>query len=175
MNIKQYKIKDLTPYSNNPRVNDQAVDAVAESISRFGFKVPIIVDKDNVIITGHTRLKAAKKLGMKEVPVILADDLTPDQVKAFRLADNKTGELAEWDFEKLDIEMDGMDLKDFGFIKSIEKELEYDFEKLLESINVKEAVINPEYISIRTNSENKEKIVKLIAENIQGYCHVETS
>jgi len=175
MKIKQTPINDLNPYPNNPRVNDHAVDAVAASIQEFGFKVPIIVDKDNVIITGHTRLKAAKKLGMKEVPVILADDLTPDQVKAFRLADNKTGELAEWDFEKLDIEMDGMDLKDFGFIKSIEKELEYDFEKLLESINVKEAVINPEYISIRTNSENKEKIVKLIAENIQGYCHVETS
>ena len=175
MKIKQTPINDLNPYPNNPRINDQAVDAVAESIKQFGFKVPIVIDKDNVIITGHTRLKAAKKLGMKEVPVILADDLTPDQVKAFRLADNKTGELAEWDFEKLDIEMDGMDLKDFGFIKSIEKELEYDFEKLLESINVKEAVINPEYISIRTNSENKEKIVKLIAENIQGYCHVETS
>ena len=175
MKIKQMKVEDLKPYPNNPRVNDQAVDAVAESISRFGFKVPIIVDKDNVIITGHTRLKAAKKLGLETVPVIMAEDLTPDQVKAFRLADNKTGEIAVWDLSKLDIEMDGMDLKDFGFIKSIEKELEYDFEKLLESINVKEAVINPEYISIRTNSENKEKIVKLIAENIQGYCHVETS
>ena len=117
MNIKQYKIKDLTPYSNNPRINDQAINAVAASIQEFGFKVPIVVDKNNVIITGHTRLKAAKKLGMKEVPVILADDLTPDQVKAFRLADNKTGELAIWDFEKLEAELDeiDMDMEDFGF------------------------------------------------------------
>jgi len=117
MKIKQMKVEDLKPYPNNPRINDQAVDAVAASIQEFGFKVPIIVDRDNVIITGHTRLKAAKKLGMKEVPVILADDLTPDQVKAFRLADNKTGELAGWDFEKLEVELSEleMDMDDFGF------------------------------------------------------------
>ena len=125
MDIKQYKIKDLTPYNNNPRANDQAVDAVAESIKQFGFKVPIVIDKDNVIITGHTRLKAATKLGLKTVPVILADDLTPDQVKAFRLADNKTGELAGWDFEKLEVELSEleMDMEGFGF-EIEEKEIE---------------------------------------------------
>lgn len=111
-------VDSLIPYANNPRLNDNAVDAVAASIKEFGFKVPIVVDGENVIINGHTRLKAAHKLGMKQVPVIVADDLTPEQVKAFRLADNKTGELAQWDMAKLGIELDGIediDMSDFGF------------------------------------------------------------
>lgn len=87
----------LKPYPNNPRKNDKAVDAVAASIREFGFKVPIITDKDGVIIAGHTRLKAAEKLGLETVPVIVASDLTEEQAKALRLADNKTAELAEWD------------------------------------------------------------------------------
>lgn len=95
-------VDSLIPYANNPRLNDNAVDAVAASIKEFGFKVPIVVDGENVIINGHTRLKAAHKLGLKQVPVIVADDLTPEQVKAFRLADNKTGELAQWDMAKLE-------------------------------------------------------------------------
>lgn len=108
----------LIPYANNPRSNDNAVDAVAASIKEFGFKVPIVVDGENVIINGHTRLKAAHKLGLEQVPVIVADDLTPEQVKAFRLADNKTSELAEWDLGKLDIELaeiQDLDMNDFGF------------------------------------------------------------
>lgn len=108
----------LIPYANNPRLNDNAVDAVAASIKEFGFKVPIVVDGENVIINGHTRLKAAHKLGLKQVPVIVADDLTPEQVKAFRLADNKTSEFAEWDMDKLDIELEGIpdiDMGEFGF------------------------------------------------------------
>lgn len=112
------KPDELTPYENNPRINDGAVDAVAASIKQFGFKVPIVVDSNGVIVTGHTRLKAAKKLGLDSVPVIVADDLTSEQVKAFRLADNKTGELAQWDIDKLDIELDGItdiDMGDFGF------------------------------------------------------------
>lgn len=111
-------VDSLIPYANNPRLNDNAVDAVAASIKEFGFKVPIVVDGENVIINGHTRLKAAHKLGLKQVPVIVADDLTPEQVKAFRLADNKTSELAEWDIDKLDIELDGIpdiDMDAFGF------------------------------------------------------------
>lgn len=107
-------VADLNPYENNPRLNDGAVDAVAASIKEFGFKVPIVVDSDGVIVTGHTRLKAAKKLGIDTVPVIVADDLTPEQVKAFRLADNKTGELAQWDLAKLEIELDGIDEIDMG-------------------------------------------------------------
>lgn len=111
-------VDSLIPYANNPRLNDNAVDAVAASIKEFGFKVPIVVDGENVIINGHTRLKAAHKLGLKQVPVIVADDLTPEQVKAFRLADNKTSEFAEWDMDKLQIELEGIgeiDMGEFGF------------------------------------------------------------
>ena len=104
----------LIPYANNPRLNDNAVDAVAASIKELGFKVPIVVDGENVIIDGHTRLKAAHKPGLKQVPVIVADDLTPEQVKAFRLADNKTGELAQWDMAKPGIELEGIDEIDMG-------------------------------------------------------------
>lgn len=119
-------IAELTPYENNPRDNDKAVDAVAASIKEFHFQNPIIVDKDGVIVAGHTRLKAAIKLGLKKVPVIVADDLTDEQVKAFRLADNKTGEIAEWDFEKLEKELralDDIDMGQFGFEEK-EEELE---------------------------------------------------
>lgn len=105
LSIKILDVENIKNYENNPRHNDNAVDAVAESIKQFGFKVPIIIDKDNIIVAGHTRLKAAKKLGLKTVPCIVADDLTPEQVKAFRLADNKTNELAEWDFAKLELEL----------------------------------------------------------------------
>ena len=87
MNIVYKKVKDLIPYENNPRNNDEAVDYVAKSIEEFGFKVPCVVSSDGVLITGHTRLKACKKLGIDEVPCIVADDLTEDQIKAFRIAD----------------------------------------------------------------------------------------
>lgn len=112
------KPDELTPYANNPRVNDGAVDAVAASIREFGFKVPIVIDSDGVIVTGHTRLKAARKLGLDSVPCIVASDLSPEQVKAFRLADNRVAELAEWDLDKLDIELGDIpdiDMGDFGF------------------------------------------------------------
>lgn len=125
MTIKEIKTSELKEYENNPRHNESAVDAVAASIENFGFKVPIVIDKDNVIIAGHTRLKAAQKLGLEKLPCIVADDLTEEQVKAFRVADNKTAELAEWDIEKLeselaelqdfDMEQFGFDLSDFGF------------------------------------------------------------
>ena len=118
MKIIQMPLSDLVPYENNPRINDHAVDAVASSIREFGFKVPIIVDKENVIVAGHTRLKAALRLGLDTVPVIIADDLTPEQVKAFRLADNKTAEMAYFDIGKLQIELAGIediDMAEFGF------------------------------------------------------------
>lgn len=117
MNIKEISISQLREYENNPRNNDGAVDAVAESIREFGFKVPVVIDADNVIVCGHTRVKAAQKLGMEIIPCIIADDLTPEQIKAFRLADNKTGELALWDFAKLEEEMAGLsfDMTVFGF------------------------------------------------------------
>ena len=118
MNIKEYPIKDLIPYENNPRNNKEAVEYVANSIKEFGFKVPIVIGKDMVIVAGHTRLLAAEKIGLKTVPCIVADDLTPEQIKAFRLADNKTGEFASWDFEKLEFELDELsdfDMEQFGF------------------------------------------------------------
>ena len=120
MNIIDKKITELQPYGRNPRFNDNAVDAVANSIKEFGFKVPIIIDKDNVIIAGHTRLKAAEKIGMDFVPCIIADDLTDEQARAFRLADNKVGELAEWDDELLSLELGAidMDMTQFGFLET---------------------------------------------------------
>lgn len=118
MNIINKKIKDIIPYDRNPRKNDNAVEYVANSIENFGFKVPVILDKNNVIVAGHTRVKAAERLGIEEIPCIMADDLTDEQVKAFRLADNKVGEIAGWDFEALDMELIDIDLdmSDFGFI-----------------------------------------------------------
>ena len=120
MQIIYRSVADLIPYANNPRKNDPAVDAVASSIREFGFKVPIIIDKNDEIIAGHTRLKAAKKLGYKEVPTVLADDLSTEQVKAFRLADNKVAELAEWDISMLSVELEELfdadfDMEQFGF------------------------------------------------------------
>ena len=121
--IEQKALGEISPYDKNPRKNDDAVDAVAASISEFGFKNPIIVDKDMVIIAGHTRYKAAKKLGMKEVPVIVAKDLTEEQVRAFRLADNKTAELAMWDEDLLDEELSqilDINMDSFGFDSDLE-------------------------------------------------------
>lgn len=148
-------INDLIPYENNPRINDKAVDAVAASIKEFGFKVPIVVDKNNVIVAGHTRLKAAQKLGLEEVPVIVADDLTEDKIKAFRLADNKVGELADWDFSKLEEELANieMDMSQFDFdMKELQNELEnqevqdvkednFDIDEAIE--NIEEPVCQP--------------------------------
>ena len=105
MNIVNFKIEDLIPYENNPRINDDAVEYVKNSIKEFGFKVPIVIDKNNVIVAGHTRYKACKELGINEIPCIVADDLTDEQVKAFRLADNKVSEKAQWDLSKLDEEL----------------------------------------------------------------------
>lgn len=116
--IEYISIKDIKPYPNNPRNNINAIEAVANSIKEFGFKSPIILDKDNIIVCGHTRYEASKRLRLKEVPVIYADDLTDEQVKAFRLADNKTAELSDWDFDILDAEIDAINdinMADFGF------------------------------------------------------------
>ena len=118
MEVKNVKIQDIKPYENNPRDNDEAVGGVAKSLQEFGWQQPIVVDKDNVIIVGHTRYLAAKKLGLKEVPVKVATGLTPEQVKAYRLADNKTGELTSWDDELLGSELNDIldiDMSDFGF------------------------------------------------------------
>ena len=120
MKIIEMPVSKLKPYEKNPRRNHEAVEPVANSIKTFGFRVPIVIDKDNVIICGHTRYKAAQTLKMKTVPCVMADDLTPEQVRAYRLADNKTGELAGWDFELLNLELeeigDDLNMADFGFL-----------------------------------------------------------
>lgn len=136
MQIIKKNVNELVPYENNPRHNDDAVEYVANSIEQFGFKVPIIIDKDNVIVAGHTRLKAAKKLGMEYVPCILADDLSDEQVRAFRLADNKVGELAGWDFTKRDEELAkilDIDMSMFSF-----KEDEFDINDMFEKVETQE-------------------------------------
>lgn len=117
MQVIEKNTSELKEYGKNPRKNDEAVKYVGESIKEFGFKVPIIIDKDNVIVAGHTRLKAAKRLKLKTVPCIVADDLTPAQIKAFRLADNKVGEIAEWDDVLLAEELSDIDfdMELFGF------------------------------------------------------------
>jgi len=118
MNIIEMQITAVKPYEKNPRKNDQSVDKVANSIKEFGFKVPIVVDKNNIIVCGHTRYKAAKKLGLDVVPCVIADDLTDEQIKAYRLADNKVGEDSLWDAALLGEELDdilNIDMEDFGF------------------------------------------------------------
>lgn len=119
--IVMIPVSEVRPYDKNPRKNTNAVKFVKASIEQFGFKVPIIIDSNRVIVCGHTRLLAAKSLGMSEVPCIMADDLTDDQIRAFRLADNKVGEFAEWDMDLLGDELDAIsdacdiDMGDFGF------------------------------------------------------------
>lgn len=120
--VTEIPISEVRPYENNPRLNDRAVPMLMESIRTFGFNVPIIIDKDNVVIAGHTRLKAAERLGMKTVPCVRAEDLSEEQARAFRLADNKAAELARWDFEKLYGELESLkvtapelDMSAFGF------------------------------------------------------------
>ena len=105
MNIELKPIDSIRPYDQNPRKNDMAVHAVATSITTFGFRQPIVVDRDGVIVCGHTRWKAAKSLGLTQVPVHVASELTEAQCKAYRLADNRTNELAEWDADLLPIEL----------------------------------------------------------------------
>ena len=129
-------IEKLHPYANNPRINDDAVDIVAKSIQNFGFKNPIVCTDDYEIINGHTRHKAAQKLGIKEVPCIIASDLTKEQIMAFRIADNRTSELSVWDDEKLRIEIAelenlGVNIEDTAFA---EKDLE-ELMNIVEDIN----------------------------------------
>lgn len=127
LSVTHIKTVDIKPYEKNPRKNDEAVKYVAESIREFGFKVPIVIDDDHVIVAGHTRWKAAKKLGLEEVPCVIADDLTEEQIKAFRLADNKVAEKAEWDFNLLSVELEDivdLDMTAFGFEDVLEEDAE---------------------------------------------------
>lgn len=121
--IIEKDINELVPYENNARINDKAVDIVANSIKEFGFKNPCIIDKNNVLVAGHTRVLACNKLGITKVPCIVADDLTEEQIKAFRIADNSSAQVAEWDMEKLMKELDSIDydMAQFGLAEQLEQ------------------------------------------------------
>lgn len=167
--LKWEPIKSIRPYEKNPRRNDEAVDAVAASIREFGWQQPIVVDKDGVIIAGHTRYKAAKKLKCDTVPVVVADNLTEDQVKAYRLADNKTGELAEWDTALLGeelAELADFDMSQFGFL---------DDEENVEPKQREEASYH-ENVSVVVECENDAEAERVFLQlQSEGYkCHIST-
>lgn len=159
LNIVYKSLDEIKPYEKNPRHNDEAVEAVKNLIKEFGFKVPIVIDKNGIIVAGHTRYKASKELGLEKVPCIIADDLSPTQIKAFRLADNKTAEKAGWDFGLLDIELDDLkldfDMSDFGFDLSLDEESDkkhkdveeddFDTEKEIEKIETPTSQIGDIY------------------------------
>lgn len=148
MDVINKRIDAIKPYENNPRKNDAAVQYVANSIREFGFKQPIVVDRNGVIVAGHTRYKAAIELGLEEVPCIMADDLTDEQVKAYRLADNKVAEASEWDFDLLEKEMNGIydiDLEQFGF--SAEGEV-LDDNKYTAEINIPQYEVAGESVTL---------------------------
>lgn len=176
MEIVNVDISKITPYVNNPRHNEAAIDKVAASIKEFGFKVPMVIDRENIIVTGHTRFAAAQKIGLKAVPCVIADDLTPAQVKAFRLADNKVSELAEWDNEKLSIEMEELndldfdvDLENFGFSGIEEDAAEIERTDMSEKIKERFDVV----ISCK-NEEELEKVYNDLT--AEGYeCQISTS
>jgi len=151
------KIEDLKPYENNPRFNDDAVEYVAKSIKEFGFKVPMIIDKDNVIVAGHTRYKAAMELGLKEVPCIVADDLTPEQVKAFRLADNKVSDYSIWNNVALLEELDA--LKDLDIFTGFDES--DNFEDILDETDTAILGDEEQLYKIIVKSAKKEDIDKV--------------
>lgn len=170
--VKTFKTSDIKPYKNNPRNNDDAVGPVTESIKQFGFKVPIIIDKNNVVVAGHTRLKAALKLGLDKVPCIVADDLTEEQINAFRLADNKVSEFATWNFESLDIELDNIadiDMSDFGFlnIDILDDELEKQMEYLTQDTKIKKHIVKLTFTNEDEAIECKDKLMSLGYENVE--------
>lgn len=172
MEIKMLSVKAITPYDKNPRKNDVAVDAVAASIKEFGFRIPILLDKNGTIIAGHTRLKAATKLGLKEVPCIYADDLNEEQVKALRLADNKTAELADWDFDLLNdelLDIIDIDMTSFGFEElldarpDLEDEEDFDVDAEVPAIvKAGERYQLGNHILMCGDSTNQEDVTKLL-------------
>lgn len=169
MNIVEKRLDEIRPYANNPRKNDEAVEAVANSIREFGWKQPIVVDADGVIIVGHTRYKAAQMLGLKTVPVLVADDLSDDKVKAYRLADNKTNELAEWDLSALETELAqiDMDMSGFGFDSIIQYDSNDDSDKDIEFQEKLQVIVE-----LQTDQEAEELFTRLSKEGYQ--CRIST-
>lgn len=151
-------VNELIPYENNPRNNDEAIPYVVNSIKEFGFKVPIVIDKNNVIVAGHTRLKAAKELDMDTVPCIIASDLTDEQIKAFRLADNRVGEFSNWDFETLNSELMQLNINmvDFGFLEQKNEETDTDVDDFFEDVEIEGNNKNNKQTN---NTANKKRII----------------
>jgi len=143
MKIEIWPIDRIRPYENNPRINDQAVDAVAASLREFGFRQPIVVDDDGLIVVGHTRWKAAVKLGLEKIPVHVATELTAEQVKAYRIADNQTASIAEWDYDLLPIEL--TDLQAMNFDLNLLGFSDVDLADLLDT-GVQEGLTDPDAV-----------------------------
>lgn len=171
MKIIDVAITSLKEYENNPRNNDKSVEKVAASIREFGFKVPIVIDKNNVIVCGHTRVRAAKRLKLDVVPCIVADDLTPEQIRAFRLADNKTSEFSDWDIEKLDAELAALDfdMTLFGFEDGTSKD-----KSTTERKDLSDAVSEVYEVIVECADENEQEEIfnRLQGEGLQ--CRVLT-
>lgn len=184
MEIINFKLDELKPYEKNPRINQESIDYVANSIKEFGIKVPLVIDKNKYIVTGHTRYLACKQLGIKEVPCIIADDLDEKQNKLFRVVDNKVSEFSRWDYDLLDNEIDelkneGFELEQYGF-ESEEDNLDFINEILgsgvageqitpdIDKISISFDVIDSVIVNDTINKFGKEEIVKRVLEVIKG-------
>lgn len=172
LQIEYKAIDDIMPYEKNPRLNDDAVKYIAESIKEFGFLNPILLDQDGVIVAGHTRLKAAKELQLKEVPVVYLSELTEEQAKAFRLADNKTAEFAEWDQELLEQELSeilDIDMSIFGFDEESSLADEIIDDKYTLVVNIPQYEITgdcPELSDMMDEGKSKELIDEIEKSNV---------
>lgn len=173
MEIVNKKLEELKPYEKNPRRNDEAVKYVANSIREFGFRIPIVIDQNNTIVAGHTRYKAAQELGLKEIPTVVADGLTEEQIKAFRIADNKTAEKSEWDNDLLGQELndilDRFDMTEFGFgdfeLTMLTEDFEpepYDEEVLEKYGNREQDYLQKKRVIITYEDDEEEKVMKLL-------------
>lgn len=171
LKIEYKNIDELVPYEKNPRINKEAIKYVKNSIKQFGFKNPVIIDKNNVIVCGHTRVDACKELKINEIPCIYADDLTDEQIKAFRLADNKVGEFAEWDFSLLDEELSDiidLDMSDLGSLndEDIELDIEHETKENAESIETQHYLVCGQY-KIPIDAEEQ----KLFSDKVEEYLN----
>lgn len=167
LKIQYLPITDIKPYAKNPRKNDNAVAAVANSLREFGWRQPIVIDASGVIVAGHTRYKAALSLGMDRVPVVRADDLTPEQVKAYRLADNKTNELAAWDIDSMNFELEelaafNIDMEQFGFTMGYFDGTMLDAEQYNEKTEFKITISFPTYNEYKKSEDKIRDFVKQI-------------
>ena len=178
MEIINKKLTEIKPYENNPRNNIKAIKPVKESILKFGFKVPIVIDKNDIIVCGHTRFYASQEIGLETVPCIVADDLTPEQINAFRLVDNRTAEFAEWDLDKLNLELNDLtdfDLSSFGFddlisdiADNLDDSLNDDlYDKYTQKVLTPVYEITGDCPSLQTlvNDEKTKELTKLITES----------